>query len=153
MRKGPTCDGVLIIDKPNGPTSHDIVVSVRRALHIRKIGHLGTLDPLATGVLPLVIGRATRLASLFSGATKQYDAVIRFGVTTDTADITGTVTGGSPEARTTRCEATLPTPATVEAVASSFVGSYLQRPPDISAKKVGGVRAYKLARAERAATL
>ena len=149
MTKASTWDGVLIVDKPNGPTSHDIVVSVRRALNIRKIGHLGTLDPLATGVLPLVIGRATRLASLFAGATKQYDAVIRLGVTTDTADITGTVTGGSAEKLTTRCEATIPTPATVEEVTLSFVGSYLQRPPEISAKKVGGIRAYKLARAQR----
>ena len=149
MTEAQTCDGLLVVDKPNGPTSHDIVVSVRRALHLRKIGHLGTLDPLATGVLPLVIGRATRLASLFAGATKQYDAVIRLGVTTDTGDITGTVTGGSAKELTTRCEAPLPTPATVEAVASSFVGTYLQRPPEISAKKVGGIRAYKLARAQR----
>ena len=156
MNRVPACDGVLVVDKPNGPTSHDIVVCVRRALHLKKVGHLGTLDPLATGVLPLVVGRATRLAPLFAGSAKQYSAVILLGLTTDTADITGTVTRSSAE----RLKAggpskvpALPTPETIAAVASSFVGSYLQRPPEMSAKKVGGIRAYKLARQRRPAQL
>jgi len=85
--------GILIVDKPAGPTSHDVVAVARRVLACRKVGHLGTLDPLATGVLPLVVGRATRLASLLSGAAKQYDAVIRLGLTTDTDDIAGAVVG------------------------------------------------------------
>ena len=111
-------DGVLIIDKPTGPTSHDIVACVRRTLSLKKVGHLGTLDPLATGVLPLVVGRATRLASLLAGASKQYDAVIRLGLITDTYDITGTVVGGADAPRrgaalrfkhTPRCASALPT--------------------------------------------
>ena len=79
-------DGVLVVDKPAGPTSHDVVSRVRRALRTKRIGHTGTLDPLATGVLPLVIGRATRLASLLSGADKEYDAGVRLGLATETYD-------------------------------------------------------------------
>ena len=82
-------NGVVLIDKPAGPTSHDVVARVRRASGERRIGHTGTLDPLATGVLPLVCGRATRLVRFLSAADKQYEATIRFGLTTDTYDITG----------------------------------------------------------------
>jgi tRNA pseudouridine55 synthase len=138
-------DGVLVVDKPSGPTSHDVVACARRALHVNKVGHLGTLDPLATGVLPLVVGRATRLASLFTGASKQYDAVIRLGVITDTYDITGTVLGGS-EATAAGTHEQLPSPDAISAAARGFIGSHLQRPPPVSAKKIGGVRAYELAR-------
>ena len=143
-------DGVLIIDKPTGPTSHDIVACVRRTLSLKKVGHLGTLDPLATGVLPLVVGRATRLASLLAGASKQYDAVIRLGLITDTYDITGTVVGGAdaprPDATSAEVDGLQPSPETIAHAAAGFVGSYPQRPPPFSAKKIDGVRAYDLAR-------
>ena len=145
-----TFDGVLVIDKPAGPTSHDIVACVRRTLGLKKVGHLGTLDPLATGVLPLVVGRATRLASLLAGASKQYDAVIRLGVITDTYDITGTVVGGAdaprPDATSAAHGELQPSPETIAHAAAGFVGSYPQRPPPFSAKKIDGVRAYALAR-------
>ena len=142
-------DGVLVIDKPAGPTSHDIVACVRRTLGLKKVGHLGTLDPLATGVLPLVVGRATRLASLFAGASKQYDAVIRLGLITDTYDITGTVVGGADAPRrdaTPALGVLQPSPETIAHAAAGFVGSYAQRPPPFSAKKIDGMRAYDLAR-------
>ncbi|MEE2613407.1 MAG: tRNA pseudouridine(55) synthase TruB [Acidobacteriota bacterium] len=143
-------DGVLIIDKPTGPTSHDIVACVRRTLSLKKVGHLGTLDPLATGVLPLVVGRATRLASLLAGASKQYDAVIRLGLITDTYDITGTVVGGGdaprPDPTSAEIDGLQPSPGTIAHAAAGFVGSYPQRPPPFSAKKIDGVRAYDLAR-------
>ncbi len=142
--------GVLVVDKPAGPTSHDIVACVRRTLGLKKVGHLGTLDPLATGVLPLVVGRATRLSALLTGAPKQYDAVIRLGLITDTYDITGTVVGG---ADAPGVDATIETgnrpqlsSGTVARAAAAFVGSYQQRPPPFSAKKIAGVRAYALAR-------
>ena len=143
-------DGVLVIDKPAGPTSHDIVACVRRTLSLKKVGHLGTLDPLATGVLPLVVGRATRLASLLAGASKQYDAVIRLGLITDTYDITGTVVGGGdaprPDPTSAEIDGLQPSPGTIAHAAAGFVGSYSQRPPPFSAKKIDGVRAYDLAR-------
>ena len=143
-------DGVLVIDKPAGPTSHDIVACVRRTLSLKKVGHLGTLDPLATGVLPLVVGRATRLASLLAGASKQYDAVIRLGLITDTYDITGTVVGGAdaprPDPTSAEIDGLHPSPGTIAHAAAGFVGSYPQRPPPFSAKKIDGVRAYDLAR-------
>ena len=86
-------DGVLVIDKPQGLTSHDVVAAARRALGESRIGHTGTLDPLATGVLPLAIGRATRLVRFLTASDKDYDATIRFGMTTDSYDITGAETG------------------------------------------------------------
>ena len=140
--------GVLVVDKPDGPTSHDVVAVARRALQCRKVGHLGTLDPLATGVLPLVVGRATRLAPLFSGAGKQYDAVVRLGLSTDTDDIGGVVIGGRDAGDAT---AAPPSARAVEEAAAGFVGSHLQRPPAVSAKKIEGVRAYELARRRRPA--
>ncbi len=139
-------DGVLVVDKPPGPTSHDIVAAARRALGTRKIGHLGTLDPMASGVLPLVVGRATRLASLFADADKQYKATIRLGVVTDSYDITGTVVGGSEADGVERSPAAPPTRDEIRRTIEGFVGSHPQRPPPVSAKKVGGVRAYELAR-------
>src|SRR5213596_3323654 len=90
-------DGVLIVDKPAGPTSHDVVARVRRALGTSRIGHTGTLDPLATGVLPLVVGRATRLATLLSGADKEYEAAVRLGLATETYDAAH-LTGPPPPA-------------------------------------------------------
>lgn len=132
-------DGVLVIDKPAGPTSHDIVAVVRRALGVDRVGHTGTLDPLATGVLPLVVGRATRLAAFMSGADKEYEARIRFGATSPSYDAEQ---AGEPTATVA-----LPRDAReIHAVLPRFLGSYLQMPPPFSAKKVGGTPAYKLAR-------
>ena len=139
-----------MVDKPSGVTSHDVVATVRRTLGQPKVGHLGTLDPLATGVLPLVIGRATRLAPWFSDATKQYAAVIRLGLTTDTCDITGTVV---PHRSAPDETIVLATSHAIRDAASTFVGTYEQLPPQVSAKKIGGVRAYDLARRKQTVTL
>jgi len=141
-------NGVLVIDKPAGPTSHDVVAVVRRAIGLSRVGHTGTLDPLATGVLPLVIGRATRLASFMSSADKEYVATIRFGMATDTYDAEDRPGGGHAAAETPEsiaAVAALRESAIVEAL-QAFVGRYLQTPPPFSAKKIGGTPAYKLAR-------
>ncbi|HEV3058495.1 MAG TPA: tRNA pseudouridine(55) synthase TruB [Vicinamibacterales bacterium] len=135
-------DGLLVIDKPAGPTSHDVVARLRRVLRERRIGHTGTLDPAATGVLPLVIGRATRLARFMSAADKSYDAIVQLGVRTDTADLEGRpidepYTGP------------LPSRDRVDAALDPFRGSFLQQPPAFSAKKIAGRRSYALARAAR----
>ena len=130
-------NGVLVVDKPEGLTSHDVVSAARRLLGEKRIGHTGTLDPLATGVLPLVCGRATRLVRFLSAADKVYDATIRFGLTTDTYDITGEETS-----RTDRA----PGREALLRGLESLSGDYLQMPPAYSAKKVGGRRAYDLAR-------
>jgi tRNA pseudouridine55 synthase len=134
-----TVDGVLVIDKPAGPTSHDVVARVRRALRTRRIGHTGTLDPLATGVLPLVIGRATRLAALLSGADKEYEAGVRLGRATETYDAAHVV--GPPPDAPDDVDG-----AEIERALDEFRGTFEQRPPAYSAKKIGGVAAYKLAR-------
>ncbi len=119
-------------------TSHDVVNRVRRLAGTRRVGHLGTLDPMATGVLPLLIDRATRLARFLSGGPKEYDAHIRFGYSTDTYDREGTVIGP-------RTEPSIPQ-RDVEAALARFQGPFLQTPPPVSAKKVNGTPAYKLAR-------
>ena len=137
-------DGVLVIDKPEGITSHDVVAIARRALREKRIGHTGTLDPMATGVLPLAIGRATRLVRFLTASDKDYVATIRFGLTTDTYDVTGTPTSQS-DARPTR--------DAIEQALGSLRGEYLQMPPAYSAKKVGGTRAYALARRDEAVEL
>jgi tRNA pseudouridine55 synthase len=137
-------DGVLVVDKPEGLTSHDVVAVARRILGEKRIGHTGTLDPLATGVLPLACGRATRLVRFLTAADKDYDATIVFGLTTDTLDITGTQTGGS---------GTAPTREMVVEALAAFTGEYLQMPPAFSAKKVGGRRAYELARRDEPVVL
>jgi tRNA pseudouridine55 synthase len=133
-------DGVLVIDKPQGITSHDVVVAARRELRESRIGHTGTLDPLATGVLPLAIGRATRLVRFMTASDKEYSATVRFGLTTDSYDITGAETGGSGE---------VPSRETIVRAVRQLTGSYLQTPPAFSAKKVEGRRAYRLARQSR----
>jgi tRNA pseudouridine55 synthase len=132
-------DGLLIVDKPSGPTSHDVVARMRRVLREKRIGHTGTLDPLATGVLPLVLGRATRLARFLSGSDKIYEARIRLGSATDTADAEGAPLGPAHEGP-------LPDRETVDRALDAFRGSFLQRPPAHSAKKIAGVRSYELAR-------
>jgi tRNA pseudouridine55 synthase len=134
-----TTDGVLVIDKPAGPTSHDVVAAVRRALGLKRVGHTGTLDPLATGVLPLVLGRATRLASFISGADKEYVARVRFGIATDTYDAEGRAAGGDPRLVPAHADA-------IRAVLPRFTGRLLQQPPPFSAKKIAGTPAYELAR-------
>ena len=137
-------DGVLVIDKPQRLTSHDVVAAARRQLGESRVGHTGTLDPLATGVLSLVLGRATRLARFLGASDKDYDATIRFGLTTDSYDITGNETGRTD---------TAPSRAEVARALESLRGEYLQMPPAYSAKKVGGRRAYELTRRDEAVAL
>lgn len=133
-----TMDGILLIDKPSGPTSHDIVARLRAVTRERSIGHTGTLDPRATGLLPLVLGKATRLASVLAGGDKTYEASIRLGVRTTTDDAEGTVVSEWTGA--------LPDTGQIENALRAFVGTYEQTPPAHSAKKVAGKRAYELAR-------
>jgi tRNA pseudouridine55 synthase len=132
-------NGLLLLDKPAGLTSHDVVAIVRRATGEKSIGHLGTLDPMATGVLPLLLGKYTRLAQFFGQAEKHYTGSIRFGFTTDTFDAEGApaadcvpLTGSLDELR---------------ALATCFHGELDQMPPVFSAKKINGIPAHKLARA------
>src|SRR4051812_37895955 len=108
-------DGLLVVDKPRGPTSHDVVARMRRVLGERRIGHTGTLDPLASGVLPLVIGRATRLAKFLSGGKKTYDAIVRLGIATDTYDEEGSLVGD-------RWTGALPSRETIEQTLEQFRG-------------------------------
>jgi len=137
-------DGVIVIDKPEGLTSHDVVVAARRLLGEKRIGHTGTLDPLATGVLPLACGRATRLVRFLSAAEKEYEATVLFGVTTDTLDVTGEEISRSGR---------VPSRETLVAALRSFEGEQLQVPPAYSAKKVAGRRAYVLARRDEPVAL
>jgi tRNA pseudouridine55 synthase len=134
-------DGVLLLDKPSGPTSHDIVARVRRVTGERRIGHTGTLDPLASGLLVLVLGRATRLARFLSVDDKSYAAEIRLGITTDTYDALG--------APTRSHAGPMPAREEIERALDAFRGTFLQQPPAYSAKKIGGQRSYRLARATR----
>ncbi len=137
----PSMNGVVIIDKPAGLTSHDVVNRARRILSERSIGHLGTLDPMATGVLPLVTGTLTRLAQFYISSEKTYEGTVRFGFATDTYDAEG-------EPSTPVQEVNLQT-AAVETLAARFRGVIEQTPPPFSAKKIKGVPAYKLARAQK----
>jgi tRNA pseudouridine55 synthase len=132
-------NGLLVIDKPGGMTSHDVVNRLRKITGERSIGHLGTLDPMATGVLPLLLGKFTRLAQYFSAAEKSYSGTIRLGFATDTYDAEG-----EPAEPRTEPELTL---EQVRAAAGRFLGDVEQTPPPYSAKKVAGTPAYKLARA------
>lgn len=130
--------GVLIIDKPSGLTSHDVVARVRRILGIRQIGHFGTLDPFATGVLPLSVGKATRFAQFYLKSRKAYEGTLRLGFSTDTYDGTGKPT--SEELAVSVEQETL------EKLFREFTGRLMQTPPPYSAKRIGGMRAYQLAR-------
>jgi tRNA pseudouridine55 synthase len=133
-------DGVLVIDKPSGITSHDVVTRTRRILHERRIGHAGTLDPFATGVLVVLLGKATRLSQFLTGVDKEYEAIIRLGHSTDTGDRTGTpVPGPSTEVRNW-------TEQEIEAALQSLSVDIDQVPPMYSAKKVDGKKLYELAR-------
>ena len=129
--------GVLVVDKPEGPTSHDVVTLTRRVLGVSRIGHTGTLDPLATGVLPLVIGRATRLAQFLTASDKTYEATIAFGRTTDTYDARGKDTSA--------CDRR-PTRQQLDTALTGFRGQFEQTPPAYSAKNIEGERSYELAR-------
>ena len=131
-------DGVIVIDKPAGMTSHDVVNRVRRILQEKSVGHLGTLDPLATGVLPLVVGRMTRLAQFYTGSDKSYCGEIRFGISTTTYDADGDAVRELGFAWLNDVD--------VREAAAAFVGRIQQVPPPFSAKKIAGVPAYKLAR-------
>jgi len=132
-------NGVLVLDKPAGMTSHDVVDIVRRATSERSVGHLGTLDPMATGVLPLLLGNYTRLAQYFSTAEKSYEGTIRFGFATDTYDADGT-SASDPRPLAQSLDE-------LRTLASRFHGEMQQTPPAFSAKKINGVPAHKLARA------
>ena len=137
-------DGVLIIDKPAGMTSHDVVARVRRIIGERRVGHTGTLDPFATGVLVILVGRATRLAQFLSGAEKEYDALVRLGFATDTGDITGTPIQSTHENVT--IQPRIWPDADVESALQSLRGEIEQVPPMYSAKKQGGKKLYEFAR-------
>ena len=141
----PDVSGVFVIDKPARLTSHDVVARVRRILGIRQVGHFGTLDPFATGVLPVSVGKATRFAQFYLKSRKSYSGTIRFGFSTDTYDTTGQPTSE-------------PVPAALEGqvlekIFQEFTGRLMQTPPPFSAKHVDGVRAYELARQHKPVSL
>ena len=138
-------DGVLVIDKPAGVTSHDVVDEVRRTLQVRRVGHTGTLDPFATGVLVILIGRATRLAQFISGVEKEYEAVIRLGYATDTGDVTGKPIQTNEENPTINGRGHWSRDE-IEAALESLRGEIDQVPPMYSAKKQGGRKLYEMAR-------
>src|SRR5687767_11270691 len=130
-------DGLLIIDKPEGITSHDVVARVRRILKTKRVGHTGTLDPFATGVMVILVGKATRLAQFLDKDEKEYEADVRFGFETDTGDLTGSPKSESPKSVSA---------AEIERVLPQFRGEIMQTPPMYSAKKVDGEKLYELAR-------
>ena len=138
-------DGVLVLDRPAGMTSHDAVNRLRRITGERSIGHLGTLDPMATGVLPMLLGRMTRLAQFYLHCEKEYEGEIRLGFATDTYDATGQATGAEIEVKCSEAE--------IREAAGKFSGVIEQMPPPYSAKKVAGVPAYKLARKNQSVEL
>ncbi len=135
---GPGLDGILVVDKPIGPTSHDLVGLVRRLAATKRVGHGGTLDPFASGVLPIFLGRATRVVEFHLADRKAYRATICFGASSTTDDLEGEMTPASGAA---------PSRDAVESALPAFTGTILQRPPAFSAIKVGGRRAYAVARA------
>jgi tRNA pseudouridine55 synthase len=134
-------NGAVVVDKPSGWTSHDVVNRVRRLAGTRKVGHLGTLDPAATGVLPLVIGRATRLAQFYTRNDKIYEGVIHFGYSTDSYDADGQPTSDARDV--------VPEREQVDAALQKFRGAFAQIPPQVSAKKVAGRPAYEMARKQQ----
>lgn len=138
-------NGILIIDKPAGFTSHDVVARVRRIVGQKAVGHLGTLDPMATGVLPLVLGNMTRLAQFYLASEKRYEGVIRFGFATDTYDAEGEMAGEERDLELNLEQ--------VRELAGKFLGKIEQMPPPFSAKKINGVPAYKLARKKKDVSL
>lgn len=131
-------DGALLIDKPSGPTSHDVVDAIRREFYIKKVGHCGTLDPNATGLLIIVLGKATKLAERLMSDDKVYEGTIKFGEATDSYDSDGEIVSSLPVPPMTLDQ--------INAEADTFVGDLMQEPPMVSAVKKGGVPLYKLAR-------
>lgn len=131
-------DGLLLVDKPSGPTSHDVVAKLRRHLRFKKIGHGGTLDPMATGLLILLLGRGTKLSNYVMGSDKTYQGTMHLGITTDSQDADGEVTGGQ--------DASAITEEAVRAEMAKLTGDLMQTPPMVSAIKKDGVPLYKLAR-------
>jgi tRNA pseudouridine55 synthase len=136
-------DGLLIIDKPAGWTSHDVVARARRLLRTKRVGHTGTLDPFATGLLVLLVGRATRLAQFLAGAEKEYEATIRLGYATDTGDLTG---ARREDASSAGFDCATLSGERIEAALAPLRGEIEQVPPMYSAKKVQGRKLYELAR-------
>ncbi|HJT17713.1 MAG TPA: tRNA pseudouridine(55) synthase TruB [Thermoanaerobaculia bacterium] len=145
MHEKETRDGVVLIDKISGITSHDVVEKFRRRANVKKVGHTGTLDPLATGLLVLCVGKATRLQAYLMGMEKTYEGVIQFGWATDTYDSSGTPAGETNEANVEHID--------FAPLVAKFTGEIEQMPPQFSAKKVDGVRAYELARKGETAAL
>lgn len=147
MSRSPASSGIVLrVDKPSGPTSHDVVVWARRATGVPKIGHTGTLDPFATGLLVLCVGPATRISEYLSGLSKRYEATMRLGRTTATLDTEGAETGFDDNWQELG-------PSAIEEAAAGLVGSSEQQPPAYSAKKVAGERAYDRARRGEAVEL
>src|SRR5205823_6476410 len=138
MREFDPLDGALLIDKPVGPTSHDVVDAIRRRFGLKKVGHCGTLDPNATGLLIIVLGRGTKLSEKLMSADKVYEGAIKFGETTNTHDADGELVASLPVPPLT--------PAQLNEAAATFVGDQMQTPPMVSAVKKDGVPLYKLAR-------
>lgn len=141
----PSIDGLLLLDKKTGITSHDAVEMFRRRSKIKKVGHTGTLDPLATGLLVLCVGKATRLQAYLMGMEKTYEGVIQFGWATDSYDAAGVPAGETTEVNVEHID--------FRPLVAPFIGAIEQMPPQFSAKKVGGVRAYELARKGEVAAL
>jgi tRNA pseudouridine55 synthase len=138
MQEFTALDGALLIDKPSGPTSHDVVDAIRRKFGIKKVGHCGTLDPNATGLLIIVLGRGTKLSEKLMSDDKVYEGTIKFGEATDSYDADGELTASLPVPPLTMAE--------LNEAAATFVGDLMQKPPMVSAVKKGGVPLYKLAR-------
>jgi tRNA pseudouridine55 synthase len=141
----PRIDGLVLVDKKSGITSHDAVETFRRRSKIKKVGHTGTLDPLATGLLVLCVGKATRLQAYLMGMEKTYEGTIQFGWATDSYDAEGTPAGEAREVNVEHID--------FQPLVTPFLGEIEQMPPQFSAKKVGGVRAYELARKGEVAAL
>jgi len=136
--KADICDGILLVDKPAGLTSHDVVAHIRRRFRLKKVGHGGTLDPMATGMLVILLGRGTKLSAQIMDSDKRYEGTLLLGVQTNTQDIEGTVEA--------EADASQITPEMVENKFSEYTGDIMQVPPMVSAKKLNGVPLYKLAR-------
>ena len=138
MQEFSALDGAILVDKPSGPTSHDVVDAIRRKFGIKKVGHCGTLDPNATGLLIIVLGRGTKLSERLMGDDKVYEGTVKFGESTDSYDSDGELTGSLPLLHMTLEE--------LNEAAAKFIGDQMQIPPMVSAIKKGGVPLYKLAR-------
>jgi tRNA pseudouridine55 synthase len=138
MQEFSPLDGAILIDKPAGPTSHDVVAAVRRKFGIKKVGHCGTLDPNATGLLVIVLGRGTKLSEKLMGGDKVYEGAVKFGEATDSYDADGEITSTAPVPLLTLDQ--------LNEAAAAFIGDQMQMPPMVSAIKIKGVPLYKLAR-------